>query len=89
MIIRILTEGQFDVPDSEIEGLNVLDEKLEAAIQSGDEVAFKAALAELLSKVREVGQGGGGRRAGDRPTCCCRTPTPPCTRFVTCSAATA
>ena len=56
MIIRILTEGQFDVPESEVEGLNVLDEKLEAAIQSGDEEAFKVALAELLSKVRETGK---------------------------------
>ena len=56
MIIRILTEGQFDVPESEVDGLNVLDEKLEAAIQSGDEAAFKVALAELLSKVRETGK---------------------------------
>jgi len=56
MIIRILTEGQFDVPESEVDGLNVLDEKLEAAIQSGDEEAFKVALAELLSKVRETGK---------------------------------
>ena len=43
-------------PTSEVDGLNVLDEKLEAAIQSGDEEAFKAALAELLSKVREAGK---------------------------------
>ena len=56
MIIRILTEGQFDVPDSEVDGLNVLDEKLEAAIQGADEDAFKTALAELLGKVREVGK---------------------------------
>jgi PspAA-like protein len=56
MIIRILTEGQFDVPDSEIDGLNVLDEKLEATIESGDEAAFRSALSDLLDKVREVGK---------------------------------
>jgi hypothetical protein len=56
MIIRILTEGQYDVPDSEIEGLNVLDETLESAIEGSDEAGFKAALAELLGKVREVGK---------------------------------
>jgi hypothetical protein len=55
MIIRILTEGQFDVPDSEVDGLNLLDEKLEAAINDGDEGAFAGALAELLARVRAVG----------------------------------
>jgi hypothetical protein len=55
MIIRILTEGQFDVPDNEIDGLNVLDEKLEAAIEGGDEDVFTSALSELLARVRSVG----------------------------------
>jgi len=55
MIIRILSEGQFDVPDDEVEGLNVLDEQLEAAIDGGDEAVFTAALAELLARVRSVG----------------------------------
>ncbi|MDX6298180.1 MAG: hypothetical protein QOI51_2037 [Nocardioidaceae bacterium] len=55
MIIRILTEGQYSVPESELEELNVLDEKLEAAIESGDEEAFAAALRELLDRVRSVG----------------------------------
>jgi PspAA-like protein len=55
MIIRILTEGQFDVSDSDVEQLNVLDERLEAAIDSGDEEAFSSALAALLAQVRAVG----------------------------------
>jgi hypothetical protein len=55
MIIRILTEGQYDVPDSEMDGLNVLDEKLQEAIESNDESGFSAALAELLERVRSVG----------------------------------
>jgi hypothetical protein len=55
MIIRILSEGQYDVPDAEMDGLNVLDEKLEAAIEGNDEQVFQAALAELLDRVRSVG----------------------------------
>lgn len=55
MIIRILTEGQYDVPETEMDGLNVLDEKLEAAIEGNDEAVFSAALAELLDRVRSVG----------------------------------
>ncbi len=55
MIIRILTEGQYEVADSEMDGLNVLDERLEEAIEANDEARFSAALGELLDRVREVG----------------------------------
>jgi hypothetical protein len=55
MIIRILTEGQYDVPDSEMNTLNVLDEKLEQAIESNDEAGFSSALSALLDHVRAVG----------------------------------
>ncbi|MEP6665449.1 MAG: hypothetical protein ABJA81_03275 [Nocardioidaceae bacterium] len=55
MIIRILGEGQFDVPDDSIETLNELDEKLEAAIEAGDEANFGSALGALLDRVRGMG----------------------------------
>lgn len=55
MIIRILNEGQYDVDDAELNALNVLDEKLEAAVGAGDDEAFRAALGELLEKVRTAG----------------------------------
>jgi len=55
MIIRILTEGQFDVPDGNVEELNQLDETLEAAIRGDDEDGFRAALERLLDRVRELG----------------------------------
>ncbi len=55
MIVRILTEGQYDVPDSEIDDLNILDEKLEAAVNSEDAEAFTSALHDLLERVRSVG----------------------------------
>lgn len=55
MIIRILAEGQFDVPDAELEGLNELDAALEAAVDSGDEATLAAALGALLDRVRAAG----------------------------------
>jgi hypothetical protein len=55
VIIRILSEGQFDVPDAEVDGLNELDEKLEAAVDGGDGDAMTTALTALLERVRTVG----------------------------------
>ena len=55
MIIRILTEGQYDVAEEALARLNQLDVTLEAAVEAGDEAAFASALAELLGGVRTVG----------------------------------
>ena len=54
MLIRILGEGQFIVPDSELPEINRLDLQLEAALKSS-EVNFRQALDALLDKVRSVG----------------------------------
>jgi hypothetical protein len=55
VIIRILSEGQFEVSDDDVEGLNELDERLEAAVESSDEEAMSAALSALLDRVRTSG----------------------------------
>jgi len=55
MIVRILGEGQLDVDDSLTAELNELDAKLEAAVNSGDEEAFRPILAQMLDRVRAVG----------------------------------
>jgi hypothetical protein len=55
MIVRILGEGQLEVPDSAVSELNELDRALEAAVEHDDQEAFRPALAALLAKVREVG----------------------------------
>ena len=55
MIVRILGEGQLEVPDSAAAELNQLDTALEAAVERSDEAAFRPALAALLAKVRDVG----------------------------------
>jgi hypothetical protein len=61
MIIRILNEGQYDVPDGQVDGLNGLDDALERSVESGDEAEFTEALAGLLGAVR----GAGSRLADD------------------------
>lgn len=55
MIIRILSEGQFEVADSELDALNELDSALESAVDSADEAGVSAALGALLDKVRSAG----------------------------------
>ena len=54
MLIRILGEGQFVVPDSELEEINRLDRDLERALTSTG-YNFQQALDALLDKVRTVG----------------------------------
>jgi hypothetical protein len=55
MIIRILSQGQYEVPDSQADALNVLDDKVRDAIESGNEVAFTNALGALLDEVHRLG----------------------------------
>jgi PspA-Associated protein len=55
VIVRILGEGQLEVPDSAIDELNELDRTLEQAVEGNDEDAFGPALAALLARIREVG----------------------------------
>ncbi len=48
-------EGQYDVEGTHGDVLNALDSGLEQTVTSGDEAAFRAALADLLAKVRAIG----------------------------------
>ena len=56
MIVRLMGEGQLDVAAEELSALNTLDSELEAAIESGDETTFRAALHALLENIRKVGK---------------------------------
>jgi hypothetical protein len=56
VIVRIMGEGQRDVPDVELAGLHELDVEVEVALDSGDDVVFAQALARLLDRVRAVGR---------------------------------
>ena len=55
MIVRILTEGQLEVADDRVDGLNGLDAAVEQAVEAGDRDAFAQALAALLDGVRDAG----------------------------------
>jgi hypothetical protein len=55
VIVRILGEGQLEVPDSAAGELNQLDIALEQAVDRGDEAGFRSALQALLAQVRQVG----------------------------------
>jgi hypothetical protein len=56
MIVRILGEGQLELPDTELDALNELDARVEEAVKSDDQDAFGPALAALLDGVRRAGQ---------------------------------
>jgi hypothetical protein len=56
VIVRILTEGQWELEDALRDELEALDGPAEAAVGAGDQAAFSAALAALLARVREAGR---------------------------------
>ena len=56
MIIRIMTEGQYNLPGAFIDELNELDNKLvELVVEREDREQFEVALKEMLDLVREKG----------------------------------
>ena len=55
MIVRIAGEGQYEVDDSALDGLNTLDSAVEQALDAGDENAFRSSLKTLLDEVRSAG----------------------------------
>jgi len=56
MIVRIMAEGQFQLADEELDGLNELDTAVESAVEGGDEQRFRTALDDLLEAVRQRGE---------------------------------
>ena len=55
MIVRILTEGQFNLPGAFIDELNELDNQLVDVVEQDDNERFGSALKALLDLVRENG----------------------------------
>ena len=56
MIVRIATEGQYELLGSDEETLRELDEKAVSACEASDEQRFHEAFARLLDFVRTTGQ---------------------------------
>ena len=55
MIVRIATEGQYEVPESDEQELNELDMQAVGACEVGDEQKFHDAFTRLLDFVRTNG----------------------------------
>ena len=55
MIVRIMGEGQLEVPDDALDELNRLDQQVVDAIDRDDEDSFRQALAALLDATRARG----------------------------------
>jgi len=53
MIVRILTEGQFNLPGAHIDELNDIDNKLVEVVEQGDRKGFDRLLKQMLDLVRE------------------------------------
>lgn len=55
MIVRILNEGQWELADADVRGLNALDDAVEQAVTAQDQEQLTEALAALLDRVRSLG----------------------------------
>lgn len=56
MIIRISTEGQYELPDDDVDELNELDNATVSACEATDEQRFRASFDKLLNLVRTHGR---------------------------------
>ena len=56
MIVRISTEGQYEVPDSLYEELNTLDNRTVEAVEASDEELFYSSFREMIELVRSRGK---------------------------------
>ncbi|HWH34287.1 MAG TPA: hypothetical protein VNT56_03110 [Acidimicrobiales bacterium] len=54
MILRILGEGQFEVDDTHLDELNRLDDELVAAVETGDDEAFRTRLETLIDRAHAI-----------------------------------
>ena len=55
MIVRIATEGQFNLPGAYVDPLNDIDNQLVEAVEAEDRASFSALLGQMLDLVREHG----------------------------------
>ena len=55
MIVRISSEGQYNLPGSFIDELNEIDNELVEAVEAEDQAAFETLLKRMLDLVRDNG----------------------------------
>jgi hypothetical protein len=55
VIVRIATEGQYELPDERQSDLNEIDNRVVAAVEADDEAAYQEAFDALLDFIRSTG----------------------------------
>ena len=55
MIVRILTEGQYNLPGAFVDRLNEIDNEIVEVVGDGDREAFRKLLGDMLDHVRKNG----------------------------------
>ena len=55
MIIRVLSDSQYRLDDAAFAAIDPIDDRVQAAAESGDAEAFSAALGELVDAIRAHG----------------------------------
>lgn len=56
MIVRILGDRRYEVPEEYLKTIEALDERLEQALTSEDSDAFQEALELLIKEIKAVGK---------------------------------
>ena len=56
MIVRILTEDQYDLSGAHLDELNEIDNQLVQVVEEGDRAQFEQLLEKMLGLVREKGK---------------------------------
>ena len=56
MIVRILTEDQYDLSGAHMDELNEIDNQLVQVVEEGDRAQFEQLLEKMLGLVREKGK---------------------------------
>jgi hypothetical protein len=60
VIVRIATEGQFELSQDDYEPINELDNRVVEAVEAGDEATYRELFAQMIDLVRAK-----GRKLGD------------------------
>jgi hypothetical protein len=55
MIVRVSTEGQYEIEDGALERMHKLDDACQAAVEAGDEERFHSCYDKLLDLLRDEG----------------------------------
>jgi hypothetical protein len=55
MIVRVSTEGQYEIEDGALDQLNRLDNECQAAVDAGDSERFHTCYEKLLGLIRDKG----------------------------------